>query len=1053
MKEALNTFSEGLVKDYNEMVVPSKVMTNCLNGTLITYNGNEFTLQNDMGNAKLENVKLPAGYVPVGTAEYGGIVYIASYNPITKKGQIGSYPSPRQLWDEQVDYNGTKVGEESVTIAPTDFLENGYITTPIIKNEIVKKYLFRINGNSRHFSVGDQWNVFTKSFPTWLTQLLNDGYAKIEFSVINDSGHTETIDKLSYTDIQSNKDTYEAREGIQIIPSENSSENPKPKWQVLNTQSNGILQMTLRLNTYQTFVLNRRYNLDSNGNIESVTFTGTADNEDAELYYQGVGKSITIQPENGLVKYNIMPVHPAGVVKRLARSGTIDIAKLQEQKSSFYNFHFYVGEYNTTIYWSYDYIDVNNDPITKMEVSYKQLKTQGESETTKITLQEDSYIGDFQLVLGSLKIGGIYELTFTVYKDDNSQKTIATKYIYNVPLFNNWPTKNFDIRERPTIYIHPTYDSKTSIESANVSYKRNNNWIPDSGLVNINPQYSSYIIQKPSTEYSFLTVKEGTYTIQPNIDLSVSEVEFGGETYKTTQIGTDFTNLDYSIQSNVGLSETPTYNTPLNKDKLVEDSTASVSNNTINVTTHRSIYAPQSTPYEKTLYVEQLMPVYDNDSDKLFSFKEEQGTLSYIAAGKRKQINHSAIVNYGNTVNQSDGINTGNGGDEAGLQSAMIAMGDQSFGIMAGFGGQQASLRIEDYKIDYNNSQLDGQVSAWYQSGQEIDKRDNFLIATCKDTNGQHFLLNLASRKNESAYGRRYVTYNLRCILSQLLIAKRKKVQEFITAPDKSKVVYHTDYTTDVNIRYSIDSQFSVQAAGEDYEAIISRYNLGNTYFPIYKLQNSTIEETVTVGKELGVETDLLEYYSISLPSASISYENYKTQIDNMNLTPLRYQYNTGDVIDANHLRSFIFIGEVNNIDVTTGVCELATYDDGSYKVKQIAGINKDAIWSNTTYTLDSQPITLKYWDSFTKSTSTTDIYVGNLNKLFTTSINFEGRQGSNIGEDYYNTLLLRPVSGTDNGRINGRWVEDNDKHAPDMIIGYFGPLSLYRLKEENIEL
>ena len=61
----------------------------------VTYNGNEFTLQNDMGNAKLENVKLPAGYVPVGTAEYGGIVYIASYNPITKKGQIGSYPSPR----------------------------------------------------------------------------------------------------------------------------------------------------------------------------------------------------------------------------------------------------------------------------------------------------------------------------------------------------------------------------------------------------------------------------------------------------------------------------------------------------------------------------------------------------------------------------------------------------------------------------------------------------------------------------------------------------------------------------------------------------------------------------------------------------------------------------------------------------------------------------------------------------------------------------------------------------------------------------------------------
>lgn len=1044
MKETLNTFSEGLVKDYNEMVSPKTTMSNCLNGTLITYNGNEFTLQNDMGNAKLENVKLPAGYVPVGTTEYGGIVYVASFNPVTGKGQIGSYPSPRQIWEDDQAYNDNATIEYKEFITIDEFSVDGEtIRVPIITTDIIKKYLFRDNGVSRHFSVGDLWNVSTKKFPQWLTDLLDNHLAKIEFSVINDSGQTETIDKLSYTTLD--KKVGEAREGIQI--------NSDDKWQVLNTQSNGILQMALKLNTFQTFSLYRTYNIDSNGNIESVTFTGKADNEDVELYYQGVGKSITIQPENGLVKYNIMPVCKAGAVKRLERTGVIDINKLQQQKSAFYNFHFYVGDYNTTIYWSYDYIDINNKSITKMVVSYRQLRANGYYGSVSIPLSESSYIGDFQLVLGSLKIGGIYELTFTIYKDDNSSKVIETKYIYNVPLFNNWSSEDFNIGERPTIYIHPTYDSKTSIESANVSYKRNNNWIPNSGLVDINPQYSSYIIQKPSTEHSFLTVKEGTYTIQPNIDLSVSEVEFGGETYNTTQIGTDFTNLDYSIQSNVGLSETPTYNTPLNKDKLIEGSTARVSNNTIKVTTHRSIYAPQSTPYEKTLYVEQLMPVYDNDSDKLFSFKEEQGTLSYIAAGKKEQINHSAIVNYGNTVNQSDGINTGNGGDEAGLQSAMIAMGDQSFGIMAGFGGQQASLRIENYKIDYNNSQLDGQVSAWYQSGQEIDKRDNFLIATCKDTNGQHFLLNLASRKNESTYGRRYVTYNLRCILSQLLIAKRKKVQELITAPDKSKVVYHTDYTTDVNIRYSIDSQFSVQAAGEDYEAIIRRYNLGNTYFPIYKLQDSTIEETVTVGKELGVETDLLEYYSISLPSASISYENYKTQIDNMNLTPLRYQYNTGDVIDANHLRSFIFIGEVNSIDVTTGVCELTTYGDGSYKVKQIAGVNKDAIWSNTTYTLDSQPITLKYWDSFTKSTSTTDICVGNLNKLFTTSINFEGRQGSNIGEDYYNTLLLRPVSGSTNGRINGRWVEGNDKHAPDMIIGYFGPLSLYRLKEENIEL
>ena len=154
--------------------------------------------------------------------------------------------------------------------------------------------------------------------------------------------------------------------------------------------------MALKLNTFQTFNLYRTYNIDSYGNIESVTFTGKADNEDVELYYQGVGKSITIQPENGLVKYNIMPVCKAGAVKRLERTGVIDINKLQQQKSAFYNFHFYVGDYNTTIYWSYDYIDINNKSITKLVVSYQQLSASGDYESVPIPLSESSYIGDFQ---------------------------------------------------------------------------------------------------------------------------------------------------------------------------------------------------------------------------------------------------------------------------------------------------------------------------------------------------------------------------------------------------------------------------------------------------------------------------------------------------------------------------------------------------------------------------------------------------------------------------------------------------------------------------------
>ena len=68
-KVAVNTFSDGLITDLNPLSTPNTVLTNCLNGTIITYNGNEFTLQNDLGNVKMENIYFPTGYVPVGMEE------------------------------------------------------------------------------------------------------------------------------------------------------------------------------------------------------------------------------------------------------------------------------------------------------------------------------------------------------------------------------------------------------------------------------------------------------------------------------------------------------------------------------------------------------------------------------------------------------------------------------------------------------------------------------------------------------------------------------------------------------------------------------------------------------------------------------------------------------------------------------------------------------------------------------------------------------------------------------------------------------------------------
>lgn len=100
---ATNTFQNGLVTDSHPLAVSNDALTNCLNGTLITYNGNELILQNDVGNSKIiykddnnveQEVQLSKGFIPIGMKSFGNIIYIFSHNPTTLEGEIGTFPSP-----------------------------------------------------------------------------------------------------------------------------------------------------------------------------------------------------------------------------------------------------------------------------------------------------------------------------------------------------------------------------------------------------------------------------------------------------------------------------------------------------------------------------------------------------------------------------------------------------------------------------------------------------------------------------------------------------------------------------------------------------------------------------------------------------------------------------------------------------------------------------------------------------------------------------------------------------------------------------------------------
>lgn len=190
-----NQFSDGLVMDMNPLVTPNTVLTNALNATLITMNGNELVLQNDMGNGKVETAYLPEGYVPLGTAELGGIVYIVSYNPFRKTCQIGSFPSPER------NLVGDEVGDPVTLYASKFYKQVGdlqFITTPqqaiILTDKTINpgdKFIVYFSNDDKLADKVDHLSAYGE--PSYNQNLLPK-YLKLDVVAIQENG---TINKLT----------------------------------------------------------------------------------------------------------------------------------------------------------------------------------------------------------------------------------------------------------------------------------------------------------------------------------------------------------------------------------------------------------------------------------------------------------------------------------------------------------------------------------------------------------------------------------------------------------------------------------------------------------------------------------------------------------------------------------------------------------------------------------------------------------------------------------------------------------------------------------------
>ena len=194
--EALNTFTSGLVMDINPLVAPNDGVCNALNATLITMNGNENALQNDMGNGRVETAYLPKGYVPLGTTELGGIIYIVSYNPFNKKCQIGSFPSPER------NISSDKINDNIQTLSNNDFNYNKNIGSLVyyIKKELNQELVF---------NPGDKFIVFGDTISDNINKLYDDSVynatniekalnqtVKLSIGTITNSGKLVKFDDL-----------------------------------------------------------------------------------------------------------------------------------------------------------------------------------------------------------------------------------------------------------------------------------------------------------------------------------------------------------------------------------------------------------------------------------------------------------------------------------------------------------------------------------------------------------------------------------------------------------------------------------------------------------------------------------------------------------------------------------------------------------------------------------------------------------------------------------------------------------------------------------------
>ena len=199
-----NTFSDGMNMDLHPLTTPSTILTDCVNGTMITYNDNEFVLQNARGNSEIKNSELTSGYIPLAMEEHGGIIYIVSRNSEGTV-KVGTFPSPSK--PIPIDSSSTMEGIINK------------INAEVNKNTIVNAS--NLYTDIKYYFTDDEYSVCAPDRYKYKAPILHD-FLKLSNHLIDKNGTKESINLIEtqndeYTTFP-NK--YEALLAYQLSPVE-----------------------------------------------------------------------------------------------------------------------------------------------------------------------------------------------------------------------------------------------------------------------------------------------------------------------------------------------------------------------------------------------------------------------------------------------------------------------------------------------------------------------------------------------------------------------------------------------------------------------------------------------------------------------------------------------------------------------------------------------------------------------------------------------------------------------------------------------------------------